>query len=238
MLGYGVLGYTLFLATFGYAVGFVGDLVVPKSIDSGPTGPLGEALAVNAALLGLFALQHSGMARRAFKSRILRLVPHAMERPTYVLATNAALGLLFWQWRPLPEPIWTVAAPAARTALHALYASGWAVVVLSTLMIGHFDLFGLRQPWLYFRNRPTADLGFRTPGFYRYVRHPIQLGFLMAFWAAPDMTAGRLLFALGTTAYILVALRLEERDLLGQFGALYARYRERVRMFLPIRRSA
>ena len=236
ILGYGSLSYLFFFGVFVYAIGFVGGVAVPKTIDSGATSPLGETLLVNTLLLSLFAVQHSGMARRRFKQALTRFVPAAMERPTYVLATSAALALLFWQWRPLPDVIWTVESNL-RAAAYGVYLTGWAVVLLSTLMIHHFDLFGLRQAWLGFRGVDYTPLGFRTPGLYRYMRHPIQAGFLMAFWAAPTMTVGHLMFSIVTTAYIIVVVKFfEEPDLLREFGARYREYMSQVSGFLPLKR--
>jgi len=234
---YGLLAYAVFLPCLLYAIGFVGGFGVPRTIDrGGPEAPLGEALAIDALLLAVFAVQHSVMARRGFKEWVRQFVSPAVERSTYVLASALALVLLFAQWRPLPGTVWHVDHPAAHAALGALAAGGWALMVASTFMINHFDLFGLRQAWLQWRRREVTDLGFRTPGVYNFMRHPIQTGFLVAFWSTPHMTLGHLVFALGCTAYIAVALRLEERDLTREFGGLYRTYRERVHSFLPIRR--
>jgi protein-S-isoprenylcysteine O-methyltransferase Ste14 len=229
-IAYGVMVYLLVLATFLYAIGFVGNVVVPKSVDSGATAPLAEALAVNLLLLGLFAVQHSLMARRGFKRWWLRIVPPPMERSTFVLAASLTLALLFWQWRPITAPlIWSVENPAGKALLHAVFWLGWATVVGSTFLIDHFEFFGLRQA----SGRPERTPQFRTPGLYRYLRHPIYLGFVLAFWATPTMSAGHLLFAVAMTGYILIGIWFEERDLVAQFGERYCAYRRQVGMLLP-----
>jgi len=227
---YGLVVYAFFLATFLYAIGFVGNVAVPKGIDGGASAPLTEALIVNVLLLGLFAVQHSVMARRGFKRWWTRIVPQRVERSTFVLAASAALALLLWQWRPIPQPlIWSVEHPAGVLALQALFWLGWATVLASTFLIDHFELFGLRQAFSRAQQAPK----FRTPGLYRYVRHPIYLGFLLAFWATPQMSAGHLLFAAATTGYILIGIWFEERDLIAQFGERYHSYRAQVGMLLP-----
>jgi methanethiol S-methyltransferase len=230
---YGVGAYVVFLGTFLYAVGFVGNFLVPKSMDSAREGSLAAALAVNLALLTLFALQHSVMARRGFKERLTRFIPEAAERSTYVLASSLALVLLFALWRPLGGPVWDVTDPVGRAVLFALFAFGWLLVLVTTFLINHFDLFGLRQIWLYLRQRPYEPIRFRTPGPYRLVRHPLYVGWFFAFWATPTMTVTHLFFALVTTAYILVAIQLEERDLVDAFGPAYASYRRSVPMLVP-----
>jgi protein-S-isoprenylcysteine O-methyltransferase Ste14 len=232
---YGVVSYAIFFVTFLYAAGFVGNLVVPKGLDAAPGGPLATALLVDLGLLGLFALQHSVMARPGFKRWWTRLVPPPVERSTYVLASSLALLLLFWQWRPLGGVIWDVQDPLGRGLLHAAFAFGWLLVLVTTFLINHFDLFGLRQVWLHLRGRPYVPLPFTTPGPYRLVRHPLYVGWLFAFWATPTMTATHLLFAVATTAYILIAIRLEERDLLAVHPE-YAGYRRRVPMLVPATR--
>jgi protein-S-isoprenylcysteine O-methyltransferase Ste14 len=230
---YGVTSYLFFLGTFLYSIGFVGNLVVPKSIDSGAPVPLAEALTVDLLLLGLFAVQHSVMARPGFKQQWTRFVPQPIERSTYVLASNVLFALLFWQWRPLPEPVWEVQQPAAMAALWALFATGWLLALISTFLIDHFDLFGLRQVFLFAAGKPYSPVAFRTPFLYRVVRHPLILGFIIAFWATPVMTWGHLLFASLTTAYSLIGILLEERDLDAAFGTTYQDYRKRVPMILP-----
>jgi protein-S-isoprenylcysteine O-methyltransferase Ste14 len=235
-LAYGAASYLLFLASFLYAVGFVGNLLVPKSIDAGPKGSLPAAALVDTLLILLFAVPHSVMARPAFKRWWTRFVPSPVERSTYVLVSSLTLGLLFWQWRPIPFVLWHVANPVGRWLLHAVFWTGWAIAFVSTYLIDHFDLFGLRQVYLYASGREYSPPAFKTLGLYRFVRHPLMSGFLLAFWATPTMTLGHLLFAAATTAYILIALHLEERDLVSIHGDQYRAYRKQAGMLLPLPR--
>jgi protein-S-isoprenylcysteine O-methyltransferase Ste14 len=230
---YGVACYLVFLVVFLYAIGFVGNFLVPKSIDSGKQASVTEALPLDLLLLGLFAVQHSVMARPGFKRWWTRLVPSPIERSTYVLASSVMLGLLFWQWRPMTDIVWEFRQRAVVVAVWGLFIGGWLVVLISTFLIDHFDLFGLRQVILSATDKPYSPPTFRTPALYRVVRHPIMLGFVVAFWASPVMTWGHLLFAGMTTAYILVGIRLEERDLRGAFGSVYEEYRGHVSMIVP-----
>lgn len=232
-LGYAAFNYLVFLVVFLYAVGFVGDLVVPRSVDHGLQAPLVLAIVVDVLLLGLFAVQHSVMARPGFKRWLTRVIPAGIERSTYVLASNLVLALLFWQWRPIPTIIWDVTTPAARIGLQVLFWLGWATALASTFMVSHFDLFGLRQVYQAWRAQPYTAVGFRARALYRVVRHPLMLGFVIAFWATPTMTAGHLLFAAATTGYILIAVQLEERDLIAALGDDYRQYRVTVPMLVP-----
>ena len=233
VFAYGVCCYAVFFGTFLYAIGFVGGFGVVRGLDATAHGSFAWALGVDAGLLALFAVQHSVMARPGFKRAVRPIVPDPIERSTYVLASSLAMIVLFLQWRPLGGVVWQIDAPAARAAIWAVFAAGWLTVLVSTFLIDHFDLFGLRQVWSFLRGRPCAPLAFRTPGAYRWVRHPIYVGWLLAFWATPTMTTAHLVFALATTAYILGAIQLEERDLLRAHGSVYARYREEVPMLLP-----
>ena len=234
ILGYGAVSYLTFFLTFLYAVGFLGNVAVPKSIDAAPQLPWPAALLIDLGLLSLFAVQHSVMARPWFKRRLTRIVPAAAERSTYVLASSVALIVLFWQWQPLGGVVWHLSSPAARMLVQAGFAAGWLLVFVSTFAISHFDLFGLRQSWRGFRGQSQTPLPFATPFLYRIVRHPLYVGWLLTFWSAPTMTVTHLTFALATTAYILVAIQFEERDLIDAHPE-YRAYRARVPMLVPVR---
>ena len=232
---YGLVCYAIFFASFLYAAGFVGGFLVPLSLDSPPTGSFGTSLLIDLALLGLFAVQHSVMARPAFKRVWTRIVPEPVERSTYVLASSLALILLFWLWQPLGGVVWDVQNPVGRAILWGGFAFGWGLVLVTTFLINHFDLFGLRQVWFHLRGEPYRPLTFGTPGPYRLVRHPLYVGWFFAFWATPTMTGAHFVFAVMTTAYILVAIQFEERDLVAAHPE-YASYRARVPMLIPGRR--
>lgn len=231
---YGLICYVIFFVTFLYTIGFVGNLIVPKTLDSDLDGSLIQGLLINSLLITLFAVQHSFMARPGFKKWWRKIIPNPIERSTYVLMASLALLLLFWQWHSLGGIIWNIQNPIASNIIYGIFALGWLIVLLSTFMINHFDLFGLRQVYLYLRGEEYEDLGFRTPGFYKYIRHPIMLGFVVAFWATPMMTVSHLVFAIGTTIYMLVGIKLEEVDMIYLYGNLYQEYRQQVSMLIPL----
>ena len=238
VLVYGVVSYVVFFLTFLYAIGFVGNIYVSKTIDSGVAGPFWQALLVNVLLLGIFAIQHSVMARPGFKAWWTKIIPASIERSTYVLLTNGALILMYWKWQPMTDVVWNVDGGAFGTVLIVLFWFGWALVLLSTFMINHFDLFGLRQVYLNLKRKPYTDLKFTTAFAYKFIRHPLLLGFIIAFWAAPVMTTGHLLFAAVTTVYMLIAIRLEEKDMVDAFGETYQMYRREVPMLIPTGRRS
>ncbi len=233
---YGSISYLIFLGTFLYAIGFIGNFGVPTTLDGAARGPLGFAVAIDVGLLTLFAAQHSIMARKWFKEWWTRIVPKPIERSTYVVFSSLALILLFWQWRPLGGVVWSIEDPVGQLVLRALFAFGWVLVLVSTFLINHFDLFGLRQVWLYLRGRPYTTLRFGTPGPYRFVRHPLYVGWLFAFWSTPTMTLAHLLFSIATTSYILMAIQFEERDLVREHPETYEAYRRSVPMLIPFTR--
>jgi protein-S-isoprenylcysteine O-methyltransferase Ste14 len=239
-LAYGLVCYVLAVASVAYGVAFVGNVLVPKTIDGPAVGKssLWAALAIDEALVLVFGLQHSLMARRAFKDWWTRVVPPPVERSTYVLASSAALALLYWLWQPAPEVMWHIRQAVPRAMLHGLAVAGLLLAAYSTFLIDHFDLLGLKQAWCYWAGRPYEPPAFQTPGLYRYVRHPMMLGILIALWSAPTMSAGQLACCGALTAYILIGIALEERDLVRQFGKKYLEYQRQVGMFLPIGRRA
>ncbi|MCA1600541.1 MAG: isoprenylcysteine carboxylmethyltransferase family protein [Acidobacteria bacterium] len=232
---YGLICYLIFFVTFLYAIGFVGNLVVPKSIDSGPAVPLTEALLIDTLLLSLFAIQHSVMARQWFKRAWTKIIAQPIERSTYVLLASLVLSLLFWQWRPMRGVIWDVQNPTGRIVLQGLFWMGWGGVLFSTYLVDHFSLFGLKQVYLYLKGLPDEPTPFKTPVLYKVVRHPLYLGFIVAFWSTPRMTLGHLFFAAVCTAYIVLAIQFEERDLMEFYGDSYRKYRTQVSMLLPVR---
>lgn len=230
---YGFVCYSIFFVTFLYAIGFVNDLFVPKGIDSAPTAPFGQALLINLLLLGLFAIQHSTMARPAFKRWWTKIVPEPIERSTYVLLASLCLILLFWKWEPMGGVIWSVQSETLSVLLTSISILGFGIVLIATFLINHFELFGLHQVWNYFRGKENKPMTFKTPFLYKAVRHPIYMGFTIAFWATPEMTAAHLVFAIMTTAYMLVGIQLEERDLIRMYGPKYLQYRKFVPMLIP-----
>jgi len=231
-LAFGSISYIIFFATFVYAIGFVGDLWVPKTIDGTPQLPLFDALFINATLLAIFAVQHSVMARPGFKRVWTKVIPQVIERSTYVLTSSLALIALFWFWEPMGGVIWVINDPLGKALLYTGFAFGWALVLVATFLISHFDLFGLRQVWLRFKNKPYTNLGFVTPGPYKLVRHPMYIGWFFAFWCTPAMTVTHLVFALATTVYILIAIQFEERDLARELPQ-YRAYKNQVPMLIP-----
>jgi len=233
VFAYGVLSYAIFFVTFLVMIAFVGNAFLPRTIDGEATMSFPLAAAINAGLILIFGLQHSVMARPWFKEQLTCWIPKAAERSTYVLASSLALIAMMWFWQPMGGTIWDVQEPLARTALYGLFLSGWLIVLVVTFLINHFDLFGLRQVWLHLRGKEYTSLGFVTPGPYRFVRHPLYVGWLIAVWATPTMTAAHLVFALGLTTYILIAIYFEERDLIAHFGERYRTYRRQVGMFIP-----
>ena len=230
---YGIIAYVVFFASFLYAIGFVSNMIVPKSIDSGMEGPLMEALLINSLLLGLFAVQHSVMARPAFKKWWTKFVPKSVERSTYVLVASLLLFLMYWQWRPMTDSIWNLEGTASMV-MTVIFWSGWVIVLVSTFIINHFDLFGLRQVYMNLKSKELTPLDFKTSLFYKYVRHPIMSGFIIAFWATPQMSMGHLFFAIMTTGYILVGIYFEEKDLVSFYGDTYKDYKNQVSMLIPL----
>ena len=237
VLAYGTLAYVSFLGVFLYMIGFVGGFLVPKTIDSAPGFPLGEALPLNVGLLLVLAVQHTVMARPGFKERWAKVIPQRIERSTYVLLTNLIFVLLFWQWRPVTAVVWHVENAIGNGLLWTVFAAGWGLVLYSTLLIDHFDLFGMRQVWLHAKGRSYTPPQFQVASLYRLSRHPLLLGWMIAFWATPHMTVGHLTFAVVTTAYMIVAIRFEERDLVKHHGEPYVQYRQQVSMLIPGFRS-
>lgn len=230
---YGAISYAIFFGTFLYAIGFIGNVFVPKTMDGTPQIPFAQALMINAALLGIFAIQHSVMARQGFKKWWMKFVPEPIERSTYVLFSSLCLIAMFWLWQPMGGVVWEVQNPAGQAILYGMFAFGWLLVLVATFLINHFDLFGLRQVWYYLRGKEYKPLGFQTPWLYKYVRHPLYVGWFFAFWATPTMTIAHLVFALATTGYILIAIKLEERDLIDHHGDRYVEYKKQVPMLVP-----
>jgi len=234
---YGVIAHAGFLVILLYLIGFLGNFLVPKSIDSGQVGPVGQALIINLILLGIFGIQHSVMARSGFKQWWTRIVPQHIERSTYVMISNLLVVLLLWQWQPMVGVVWNVEHPVGTAIFWGLFGLGWLVLVLASFMINHFDLFGTRQVYLYLRGKDYTILEFKTKGFYKYIRHPLMIGWIIAFWSTPHMTVGHLVFAVGTTVYILIAIQIEERDLVRFHGEAYESYRRKVSMLLPFKKK-
>ena len=231
---YGLICYLVSFITLAYSVGFIGNLIVPKTLDSSSDGTLINGILIDVSLIALFGIQHSLMARKSFKKWWTKIIPNPIERSTYILMASLTLLLLFWQWHSLGGVIWNIQSPIASNIIYGIFALGWLIVLISTFMINHFDLFGLRQVYLYLRGQEYEYLGFRTPGFYKYVRHPIMLGFFIVFWATPTMTFSHFIFALGTTIYMLVGIKLEEVDMISIYGDLYQEYRQQVSMLIPL----
>ena len=235
---YGVIGHVGFLLVFMYLVGFLANFAVPKSVDSGETGPFGQALLINVLLLAIFGVQHSVMARQGFKQWWTKIVPKHIERSTYVVISDLLVILLIWQWRPMTGVIWNVEHPTGRIVLWTLFGLGWAIIVLASFMINHFDLLGTRQVYLHLQGKEYTILPFKVTGFYKYIRHPLMLGWITAFWSTPNMTVGHLVFAIGTTVYILIAIQIEEKDLVKFHGESYKTYQRQVGMILPLKKRS
>jgi protein-S-isoprenylcysteine O-methyltransferase Ste14 len=232
---YGITTYVIFFCTFLYAIGFVGNFFVPKSMDTGQSGSLGEALIINMLLLSVFAIQHSVMARKGFKKAWAKIIPAALERNTYVLFSSLALILIFWQWQPMGDVIWDVSNTTLGSILIGISLFGWFFVLISTFLLDHFELLGLKHAFYNLTGKEMANSRFKTPGLYKIIRHPIYLGFTIAFWATPVMTTAHLLFAIGTLGYTLVGIYLEEKDLISLFGDEYIAYKSRVSMLFPLK---
>jgi protein-S-isoprenylcysteine O-methyltransferase Ste14 len=235
---YGVIGHVGFLLVFLYLIGFLANFVVPKSVDSGEPGPFGQALLINVLLLAVFGVQHSVMARQEFKQRWTKIVPKHIERSTYVVISDLLVIFLIWQWRPMTGVVWSVENPTGRLILWTLFGLGWAIIVLASFMINHFDLLGTRQVYLHLQGKEYTPLPFQATGFYKYIRHPLMLGWITAFWSTPNMTVGHLVFAIGTTVYILIAIQIEERDLVKFHGGAYQDYQRQVSMLLPLKKKS
>jgi len=235
---YGVLAHLGFLVAFMYLIGFLGNFVVPKSIDSGQAGPVGQALLINVILIAIFGIPHSVMARSGFKQWWTKVVPQHIERSTYVMISNLLVALLMWQWQPMVGVIWNVEHPVGASVLWGLFGIGWVMIVLTSFVINHFDLFGLRQVYLHLRGMEYTPLEFKAKWIYQYIRHPLMLGWIIAFWSTPQMSAGHLVFAVGTTVYILIAIQFEERDLVKYHGEDYENYRRKVSMLIPLKKKS